>query len=70
MLRTSWKGNVGRSIRRRRLAIAMTQERAAESFGCTLRHWQRLEEGTQNPSLLVLVRIARALGTKPHKLLE
>jgi transcriptional regulator with XRE-family HTH domain len=69
MFRNTSKGNVARRIRRYRLDRGLTQETAAEHYGCTLRHWQRLEDGTQNPSLTVLVRISRVLAIKPFKLL-
>lgn len=70
MFRKAWKGNVGLNIRRLRLARKITQESAAEAFPCSLRHWQRLEGGTQNPSLIVMVRIARLLRVKPERLLQ
>jgi len=69
MFRKLWKGNVGHNIRRIRLARRMTQEGAAEVYHCTVRHWQRLEDGTQNPSLVVLVKIAWALRIPPAQLL-
>ena len=62
--------NVGRNVRRIRLARRMTQEAAAEAYPCSLRHWQRLEDGTQNPSLIVLVKIAGTLRVRPGALME
>ena len=70
MEREAWKRKLGQNIKKFRQEKGLTQEQAAGQYDCTARHWQRLEEGSQNPSAAVLVKLARMLGIKPSRLLE
>ena len=60
---------MGRTIRDYRLKKGLTQQQAADQYGCTLRYWQFLEQG-QNVSLRAILKLAKVLGVKPPKLLE
>lgn len=52
---------IGQRVRAARLAAGMTQEDAAHASGIDWRRWQRLEEGSVNPTVKTLTRIAAAL---------
>lgn len=41
----------------------MTQEEAAHAAGIDYKRWQRLEQGTVNPTVKTLARAAEALGS-------
>ena len=60
---------VGQTIREYRVRNDLTQQEAADRYGCGLRYWQFLEQG-QNISLKALQRLAKILDIKPSKLLE
>ncbi len=66
----NWCVIVGRNIRRFRLQKGMTQEELAFEAEIDLTYVGGIERGRRNPSLMVLVRIAKALGVPPPKLLE
>lgn len=50
------------AIRRRRLALGLTQEDVAFKAGLSVRHYQSLESGALNPSYLILRSVADALS--------
>lgn len=52
---------LGRRIRKLRLARRWTLEQAAEASDIDLKHWQKLEAGAINVTLVTLVRIAAGL---------
>ncbi|HNS98792.1 MAG TPA: helix-turn-helix transcriptional regulator [Polyangiaceae bacterium] len=54
---------LARRIRDARRAAGLTQEAAASRANIDYKRWQRLEEGTVNPTVQTLVRVADALGT-------
>lgn len=54
---------LARRIRAERAARGWTLEHAAEKFGVEPAHVRRLEAATANPTLSVMVSIARALST-------
>jgi transcriptional regulator with XRE-family HTH domain len=56
---------IAANIRARRVRQGMTQEQMAEDAGLDLRHYQRIERGTMNITIAVLVAIADALLVKP-----
>jgi transcriptional regulator with XRE-family HTH domain len=56
--------------RERRKGRDISQERLAELADIHENHVRRIERGEANPSFLVLLRIARALGVKPSDLIE
>ena len=53
---------VGETVRKARLGRGMTRKALAQSSGVSERYLAELETGTGNASLLVLRRIARAIG--------
>ncbi|MGZ8860372.1 MAG: helix-turn-helix domain-containing protein [Thermoanaerobaculia bacterium] len=61
---------LGERIRELRKARAISQERLAELAEIHENHVRRIERGEANPSFLVLLRIARALGVKAGQLIE
>lgn len=66
----NWRGIVGGNVRRRRIAAGLTQEQLAFEAQIDLTYVGGIERGKRNPSVLVLARIAEALGIEPAKLLE
>ena len=59
----------GRAVRKRRHALGLSQEGLAEKADL---HWTYIggvERGERNLGLLNIVKIARALGTTPARLL-
>jgi transcriptional regulator with XRE-family HTH domain len=52
---------LGRRIRRARLAAKLTQEAAADRAGIDYKRWQRLEQGNVNPTARTLLRVAEAV---------
>ena len=65
-----WRGIVGINVRRFRQRAQMTQEQLAFAAEIDLTYVGGIERGKRNPSVLVLVRIAAALGAEPAELLK
>jgi transcriptional regulator with XRE-family HTH domain len=65
-----WRAIVGKNVRRFRQGADMTQEQLAFAAEIDLTYVGGIERGKRNPSVLVLVRIAAALGTEPAELLK
>ncbi|TXG83565.1 MAG: XRE family transcriptional regulator [Sphingomonadales bacterium] len=65
-----WRAIVGKNVRRYRQRADMTQEQLAFAAEIDLTYVGGIERGKRNPSVLVLVRIATALGTEPAELLR
>lgn len=65
-----WRAIVGKNVRRFRQRANMTQEQLAFAAEIDLTYVGGIERGKRNPSVLVLVRIATALGAKPAELLQ
>ena len=65
-----WRAIVGKNVRRFRQRVDMTQEQLAFAAEIDLTYVGGIERGKRNPSVLVLVRIAAALGTEPAELLK
>jgi transcriptional regulator with XRE-family HTH domain len=65
-----WRAIVGKNVRRFRQCADMTQEQLAFAAEIDLTYVGGIERGKRNPSVLVLVRIATALGTEPAELLK
>ena len=61
---------LGKRIRDLRHDRGLSQERLAELSDIHENHVRRIEGGTANPSYLVLVRIAKALGVTFPELLR
>ncbi len=53
---------VGQRVRAAREAAGYTQEEAAARADIDYKRWQRLEQGTVNPTIRTLARVASALG--------
>ena len=62
--------SLGKRIRELRKARGISQERLAELADVHENHIRRIERGEANPSYLVTLRIARALGVKPSVLID
>jgi transcriptional regulator with XRE-family HTH domain len=59
----------GRALRERRLALGLTQQELAERADIATMHLSKLENGTGNPSLGTVKRIAAALDVPASALL-
>ena len=56
---------LGEAIRRLRVAGGLAQEELADRMDTDFTQVGGIERGTRNPSYATLVRVARALGTRP-----
>jgi transcriptional regulator with XRE-family HTH domain len=61
---------IGRAIRKRRLALGLSQEALAESAGLHWTYIGGIERGERNVSLLNIVKVAKALKTTASELLN
>ncbi|MBI3794184.1 MAG: helix-turn-helix transcriptional regulator [Nitrospinae bacterium] len=60
----------GEAIRNFRLQANLSQEELAEQAGIDRSYLGAIERGEHNPALLNIIKIAKALGVPPHRLLE
>jgi transcriptional regulator with XRE-family HTH domain len=60
----------GKRIKELRQAQGMTQEALAKKLGLDRSYMGFLERGERNPSLEVIIKIAKALGQEPDELLR
>jgi transcriptional regulator with XRE-family HTH domain len=60
----------GRAVRRRRAEVGLSQEALADRAGIHRTYIGGIERGERNPTLLMIHRLARALGVLPTRLLE
>jgi transcriptional regulator with XRE-family HTH domain len=65
-----WRAIVGTNVRKRRQARGLTQEQLAFAAEIDLTYVGGIERGIRNPSVVVLARIAEALGVEPADLLR
>jgi transcriptional regulator with XRE-family HTH domain len=65
-----WRSVLGRNVRRIRRQKGLTQEDVAFEAKIDLTYMGGIERGKRNPSLLVMARIADALGVHLTKLLN
>lgn len=65
-----WRAVVGRNVRRLREQRGMTQEQLAFEAQIDLTYVGGIERGRRNPSLMVMARLAEALGAELKELLE
>lgn len=66
----NWRGIVGSNVRKRRQERGLTQEQLAFAAEIDLTYVGGIERGKRNPSVIVLARIAEALGAEPADLLR
>jgi transcriptional regulator with XRE-family HTH domain len=65
-----WRLILGKNVRRLRQQKKLTQEQLAFEAEIDLTYVGGIERGKRNPSLLVMARIANALGVQLTKLLS
>lgn len=65
-----WRAVVGRNVRRYRHERGLTQEQLAFEAKLDLTYVGGIERGRRNPSVMVLARLAAALGVSPSELLQ
>ena len=66
----NWRAIVGANVRRARQKAGLTQEQVALQADIDLTYMGGIERGRRNPTVLVLVRLADALGVDPTELLK
>jgi transcriptional regulator with XRE-family HTH domain len=64
-----WRAIFGKNVRKYRQQRKLTQEQLAFEAEIDLTYMGGVERGKRNPSLLVMARIADALGVQLPKLL-
>lgn len=60
----------GKNLKTQREAKGLTQEKLAEKAELDPTYISGIERGVRNPSLLSIIRIAKALGTEAASLFE
>lgn len=65
-----WREIVGRNVLKARHAAGLTQEQLALEAGLDLTYVGGIERGRRNPTVLVLVKLARPLRVEPAALLK
>lgn len=61
---------LGRTISRFREALGLSQEELADRAGIHRTYVSQLERGLKSPTLSVLIKVAKALDTKPSLLVR
>ena len=61
--------NVRINIKNLRLKLGLTQDVLSEKAGISQDYLSLIELGKRKPSLVRLIKIAKALGVEPYKLL-
>ncbi len=61
---------VGANVRLFREKAEVSQEELADRSGLHRTYISGVERGVRNPTVLVLAKIAKALGVEPHTLLK
>ena len=64
------RARLGEAIRKRRLVLGLSQEGLAERADLHWTYIGGIERGERNVSLLNIVKVARALGITPSRLLD
>ena len=65
-----WRSKFGNQVRAVRRSRGLTQEAVALEAEIDLTYLGGIERGRRNPTLLVIVRIASALGVSPQTLFD
>ena len=60
----------GRKLRAYRIERSLSQEELAEASGLHRTYISGLESGTRNPTIKIIVQVAKALGITASELLE
>ena len=68
-METDPRVRLGQTLRKHRHALGLSQEGLAEKADLHWTYIGGIERGERNVSLLNIVKIARALGTTPSRLL-
>lgn len=63
-------GNLGENLRAAREERELTQEQVAERSGVQAGEISRIETGKRDPQVSTVLKLAKALGLPPGKLLE
>ena len=61
---------LGRIVHRHRIALGISQEDLADQVGLDRTYVSGIERGIRNPTYLVLLRLAQALGIAPARFME
>ena len=64
------KAVVGRNVKQHREAKGLSQEQLAFEADLHRTYVSGVERGIRNPTVLILAKLANALGVEPSKLLE
>jgi transcriptional regulator with XRE-family HTH domain len=54
--------NIGKNTKRFRKSAGLTQEKLADKVDLSLRYIQNIEDGTRLPTIITLLKIAKALN--------
>ena len=65
----NYKNVVGSKVRALRVNAALSQEVLSDRCGIFRTYLSRIESGSANPTLVVLVALAHSLNVDPHVLL-
>ena len=55
--------DLGQRLRKRRVALGLTQKQLADSLGVTSQHISAIEQGKSAPSLTFLAKLGEEMGT-------
>lgn len=64
------KAVVGRNVKQHREAKGLSQEQLAFEADLHRTYVSGVERGVRNPTVLIVAKLANALGVEPSKLLE
>lgn len=63
-------GDLGTNLREARERLGLTQEQVAERSGVHATEVSRIEGGKRDPQVSTLLRLAKAVGVSPGRLLD
>lgn len=69
MAKVQWETRLGARIKAARKAKGLTLQKAADTYGCSLRWWQEMEQG-RNVSVDVLFKLAKVVGIEAWQLIK
>ena len=59
---------LGKAVRARRKELGMSQEALADASGVERSHMGKIERGERNVTVLNIIRVCEALGSKPSEI--